>query len=375
MAKCFIQLQRTVIAPDPCDTSKEEMEVLKEELKKWKERVQRAEKAKADLILSKKLADEEYAKELARVKDLEEKKQKDIVMSRETHEQQLRLINQENAGLKREIEQLQEDLVKHTSLLPQSTQLKKKVAEVKMKFSHMDDKKDDCVDMNTHCYFTVMTKIAFRLDQNQALITFQDEEVAQMLVNKGKHTVILDNKPVEVTAQPVPLDKAIRVELHVTISGKEINVSDIPDLSIPDDWMRDKLELNFYKAGKGAAGEVKDVAYDRQSRTAAITFCKPGAAQSFVRCTEYPLFVNGRFFWLSVSPSTTMHSDKCQVYRGVSKKTLLLQGIPGIDEEDEESIQDMVEIHFQRPSNGGGEIEAIKYVLNRATWVCFEEDN
>lgn len=43
-------------------------------------------------------------------------------------------------------------------------------------------------------------------------------------------------------------------------------------------------------------------------------------------------------------------------------------------EEDEESVQDMIEIHFQKPSNGGGEIEEIKYISRGAAYVYFEED-
>lgn len=43
-------------------------------------------------------------------------------------------------------------------------------------------------------------------------------------------------------------------------------------------------------------------------------------------------------------------------------------------EEDEETVQDMIEIHFQKPSNGGGEIEKIKYTSRGAAYVCFEED-
>ncbi|NXX47973.1 NMI protein, partial [Tricholaema leucomelas] len=92
----------------------------------------------------------------------------------------------------------------------------------------------------------------------------------------GKHTLILDNKTTNVKAIPFKLEMGIRFELHVTISGKKINVSEIPDLSIPEDWMRDKLELNFYKPGQGGGGEVEAVKYDRQSRSAVITFLKPG---------------------------------------------------------------------------------------------------
>lgn len=39
--------------------------------------------------------------------------------------------------------------------------------------------------------------------------------------------------------------------------------------------MRDKLELNFYKSEEGG-GEVENVNYDKQSRTAVITFLRPG---------------------------------------------------------------------------------------------------
>lgn len=64
-------------------------------------------------------------------------------------------------------------------------------------------------------------------------------------------------------------------QLHITISGKKIDVSEIPELSLPDDWVRDKLELNFYKS-KDGGGEVENVKYDKKSRTAVITFLKPG---------------------------------------------------------------------------------------------------
>lgn len=40
-------------------------------------------------------------------------------------------------------------------------------------------------------------------------------------------------------------------------------------------------------------------------------------------------------------------------------RTVLLTGIPDIMER--ESMQDLLEIHFQKNSNGGGEIEAFLY--------------
>ncbi|NWS72251.1 NMI protein, partial [Crotophaga sulcirostris] len=215
-------------------------------------------------------------------------------------------------------------------------------------------------------------QIPFRLNQNQALLTFEDEGVAQRLIKMGKHTVNLDNKIADLRVKPFILGMGIKFELHVTVSGRKINISEVPNLSIPEEWMRDKLELNFYKSEQGGGGEVENVSYDEQSRTATVTFLTPGATNSFVRCTKYPFFVNGRGYRLSVSPDTSVRMEKFQLYRGICKKTILLEGIQET-EDDEESVQDMIEIHFQKPSNSGGEIEKIKYVSNGVAWVCFEE--
>ncbi|KFO83343.1 N-myc-interactor, partial [Buceros rhinoceros silvestris] len=216
------------------------------------------------------------------------------------------------------------------------------------------------------------TKIPFRLNPNQALLTFEDEEVAQRLIKMGKHTVNLDSRAANVRAQPFTLEMGMKFELHVTISGKNLNVSEVPELSIPEDWMRDKLELNFYKSQQGGGAGVENVTYDKQSRRAVVTFLNPGATQGFVRSAAYPFFVDGRCYRLSVSPDTKAHLEKFQLCCGVSKKTILLKGIQETDDDDE-SVQDMIEIHFQKPSNGGGEIEAIKYASKEVTWVCFEE--
>ncbi|NXO45454.1 NMI protein, partial [Locustella ochotensis] len=93
----------------------------------------------------------------------------------------------------------------------------------------------------------------------------------------SRHSVKLDSRTANVTVKAPELLMGLRFELHVTVSGKKINVSEIPELPIPNDWMRDKLELNFYKtkAAEGG-GEIESVAYDKGSGTAVITFLKPG---------------------------------------------------------------------------------------------------
>lgn len=43
----------------------------------------------------------------------------------------------------------------------------------------------------------------------------------------------------------------------------------------------------------------------------------------------------------------------------MARRTVLLTGIPSIS--DEETMQDSLEVHFQKSSSGGGEIEAIAF--------------
>ncbi|OXB68674.1 hypothetical protein ASZ78_005865 [Callipepla squamata] len=164
-----------VTTPESSDTSKDEMESLKKELEKWKasslkcveswksderyleghesvllhlnplsphflfvpvekkkskslflsaiqERLVKAEETKADLQVSKLVADEEYAKiqhELTELKDAQEKPDKESLMSKATYETELSVLNQENAELKRAIEKLKQDLAECCSALSQ----------------------------------------------------------------------------------------------------------------------------------------------------------------------------------------------------------------------------------------------------------------
>lgn len=61
--------------------------------------------------------------------------------------------------------------------------------------------------------------------------------------------------------------------------------------------------------------------------------------------------------------------DSFQTFCGSPKRTILLDDID--DVEDEEDLQDHLEIHFQKPSNYGGEIESIKYISTGKTLHAF----
>ncbi|XP_019409743.1 PREDICTED: N-myc-interactor isoform X2 [Crocodylus porosus] len=364
--------------------SQVEVDSHKEEWEKWKEQLEKAEKAKTELLLSKLSCDskKETAQDmLIKLRETEEEQRKETFMIRKDFEKNLKVVEQQNIELKREIQKLKDNLAAMNSNLAemnsersQVIQIKKEVSKKKMKFTKMENTDNNDTVLNTHCLCCVAAKIPFRLKQGEALLTFEDEDVAQKLIEKGTHTVNLDNGKTDVKAKPITLETGVKFELHVNISGKKINVSEVPDLPVPDEWMRDKLELNFYKS-KGGGGEVENVEYDRTSRTAVITFLRPGVVDNILRHTKHPFQLDGgrRSVSVSVSPVIEKHLEKFQAYFGISTRTILLTGIQEVVE-DEESTQDIIEIHFQKPSNGGGEIENITYVSNQTKQACFEED-
>lgn len=68
-----------------------------------------------------------------------------------------------------------------------------------------------------------------------------------------------------------------------------------------------------------------------------------------------------------------IHWYPFQTFCGTAKRSILLDGVE--DVEEEEDLQDHLEIHFQKPSNSGGEIESIKYISKgKALQAFFCED-
>ncbi|XP_029567202.1 N-myc-interactor-like [Salmo trutta] len=64
---------------------------------------------------------------------------------------------------------------------------------------------------------------------------------------------------------------------------------------------------------------------------------------------------------------------KFLTFCGTPKRTILLNDIEDIL--DEEDLQDYLEIHFQNPSNYGGELECIKHVSRgKEVKAFFTED-
>ncbi|XP_029790460.1 N-myc-interactor [Suricata suricatta] len=285
-------------------------------------------------------------------------------------EQRERLIDKiakENIQLKEEIQRLEAELQETT----RNSQIKEDIPAAEMKFTSLENPENDSQCLNISCSFHVSSQVSYELQKGQALITFEKEEVAQNVIRMGKHHVQIEDIDVEVMAKPVPLNSGVRFQALVEVSKVKINVTEIPD-ELPEDQMRDKLELSFSKSRNGG-GEVLCVQYDKQSQSAVITFLETGVADKILKKKEYPLCINQNCYKVIVSPYIETDLKNFQAFSGISTRTVLLTGMENLQMMEEEILEDLVNIYFQRESNGGGEVEVVKCCLDQPCMAYFEE--
>ncbi|KAI5220265.1 N-Myc-Interactor [Manis pentadactyla] len=286
-------------------------------------------------------------------------------------EQKERLIHKivkENTQLKEEIQKLEAELEEAA----RNFQIKVDIPAIQMKFTSSENPEKDSQFFNTSCLFQVSSQVFYELRRGQALITFEKEEVAQNVIRMGKHYVQIEDLEVEVMANPVPLNSGVRFQVPVDVSKMKINVTEIPD-ELPENQMRDKLELSFTKSQNGG-GQVECVEYDKQSRSAVITFVEMGVADKILKKKDYPLYINQHCHRVTVSPYVETHLRNFQVFSGISERTVLLTGMEDLQMMDEEIVEDLLNIHFQREKNGGGEVDVVKCSLGEAHIAYFEEE-
>lgn len=276
-------------------------------------------------------------------------------------------IMKENDQLKEEIQKLEAELLE----ADRSSQIKEDIPDFKLKFTSVENPEDTERFLNVSCAFQVNSQISYELQKGQALITFEKEEVAQNVIRIGKHQVTIDDVTVEVMANSVPLNSGVRFQFNLDVSKMKINITGIPDV-MPENLMRDKLELTFYKSQNGG-GEVKHVEYDKESGSAVITFVESGVADRILKKKNHFLYLNQDRHQVTVSPFIETSLKKFQVFSGISKRTVLLTGLEVIPSNDEELVEDSVGIHFQRGKNGGGEVEVVKCSLDQPYLAYFEE--
>lgn len=355
-----------------------QMEEAKKELETWKTKAEKADDVKARLILEKLEEDEAKTKaqqEMFACVKKQEDCQKEFSQSMNAVQDEIQKLGKHKADLQDKLWRCQDELEAKRA---KSTKLKQKFkiyaqipdTEVKFSAQNKEEREDD--NQPIRGVFAISQRPTVLLQNGQALVTFEEEKVASQILKTAKCSVSCDSSSLEVKPKRITMDPAVKFEVHLDVSRKELKVSKIPS-SMPEERMKDRLEMSFSRPSRGG-GEVERVEYDENTGTGQITFLHPGVAESLALRGRYRVDLENEVN-VEVGPIYKYHLRKFQTFCGSPKRTILLDDIE--DVEDEEDLQDYLEIHFQKPSNYGGEIESIKYISRGKTLQAYflSEDN
>lgn len=215
--------------------------------------------------------------------------------------------------------------------------------------------------------FTISQKPSMRMKGGEALITFEEERVASQILNTPAYSVSCDNGTFTVRPRKIDLHPAVKFEVHLDISKRKLKLSNVFS-SFEDERIKDRLEMSFSKPSRGG-GEVESVEYDRNTGTALITFLQPGVALSLAQAGTFLVDLEAEKL-VEVEPVVERELlHQFQTFCTFPKTTVLLSGIEDLDEE--QNLQDCLEVYFQKPSHGGGEISHIRYISKRKSLQAF----
>lgn len=360
------------------DAEKEgsEFKEAQKELSSWKTQTEKADDVKARLILEKLEEDEAKTKAqqemLAFVKKQEEG-QREFTQSMNTVQDEILKLGQRRQNLLDKLKRCQAELEARraeSTRLKQNFKIYAQIPDTEVKFSAQDKehKGDDSQPITG--VFAISQRPSLLLQGGQALISFEEEKVASQILKIAKCSVACENISLDVKPKRITMDPAVKFEVHLDVSRRELKVSNIPPY-MPEERIKDRLEISFSRPSRGG-GEVESVEYDKNTGKGHITFLHPGVAESLALRGRYRVDLDSEVD-VQVGTIFKYQLHKFQTFCGSPKRTILLEDTE--NKEDEEDLQDHMEIHFQKPSNYGGEIESIKYISRgKALLAFFSED-
>ncbi|XP_051572928.1 interferon-induced protein 35 [Myxocyprinus asiaticus] len=282
----------------------------------------------------------------------------------------LKTAQKEQNRLRTEILKMKEELgslERKNDCLRQQTEISTAVPEKKVVFQGVTAQGAHALsfDVNPH--------IVYPMEGGTALITFEEEEVAQKILSMKEHRVELGECAINVEAKPVQFLVPRYVEMNTKVCQRRILISNLPN-KISEDRLLDKLDIHFSKKRNGG-GEVEDKDMLHDSSTVVITFVDDDIAKGLTDKQDHEVEIEkNRKHKVKVTPFLNGEISQLQTCDSVCLRTVQLTGIPAIM--DLESLQDHLEIHFQKTANGGGEVDSIIYnPLGHTTLALFEEDS
>nr|XP_013806894.1 PREDICTED: interferon-induced 35 kDa protein [Apteryx mantelli mantelli] len=258
----------------------------------------------------------------------------------------IHLAKEERSRLRQEKQMLEKRLeqVKRRGLAEDLATLLPSLPERKMVFKGQVTDKEDVSTL------TLTPLIHYPLPGGSALITFEKPE----------------GKSWRAALPPAG------ARISLSRSCRRILVSGLPSLGIPEETLLDKLELFFSKT-KNGGGEVETLEFLDDTSQVMLSFVQDGVAEQLIArgCVQFP--IRKAKYEIKISPYVSGDITSLQLRPSCCARTVLLSGIP--DVLDEELTRDALEIHFQKSSRGGGEVDALSYVPEgRQAVAVFRED-
>ncbi|RVE69936.1 hypothetical protein OJAV_G00082650 [Oryzias javanicus] len=275
-------------------------------------------------------------------------------------------MKQEESDLLRQIQQVQ-DAIKEEG--DQNDYLREQADVIKA----MPDKKlvfkGTTAKGNDWGMFEMGSEVIYPMEGGTALITFEEEDVAQNILDIKTHHVNLgEDCSIAVESGAVQLMLPSVVEIDSSVCPNRILVSNLPKMD--EETLKNKLEIHFSKS-KHKGGEVEECEYLPDSGTVVITFVEDNIAKCLTETEFHDVKMDRKTSHkVRVTPFLNGKITNLQTRMSKCPRTVLLTGIPLVMER--ETLQDLLEIHFQKTNNGGGEIEAIVYnPLDQSTAAVF----
>ncbi|XP_008833575.1 interferon-induced 35 kDa protein [Nannospalax galili] len=201
-------------------------------------------------------------------------------------------------------------------------------------------------------------RICCPLPGSSALVTFDDPKVAQQVLRQKEHNIDMEECRLQVQVQALELPMVTAIQVASQPDSHRVLVSGFPaELRLSEEELLDKLEIFFGKA-KNGGGDVET--RELLQGTVMLGFAKAEVAQNLCQIGQFSVPLGRQQVLLKVSPYVRGVIHEAEIKSQPAPCSVLVLNIP--DVLDAQELHDVLEIHFQKPTRGGGEVEALAVV-------------
>ncbi|XP_035313143.1 interferon-induced 35 kDa protein isoform X2 [Cricetulus griseus] len=182
--------------------------------------------------------------------------------------------------------------------------------------------------------------------------------VADQLLQQKEHKIDIEECWLRVQIQPLELPVVTNIQVSSQPDSHRVLVSGFPSgLQLSEEELLDKLEIFFGKA-KNGGGDVET--REMLQGTVMLGFADEKVAQNLCQIGQFRVPLGRQQVPLRVSPYVSGEIQQAKIKFQQALHSVLVTNIPDILNAQE--LHDILAIHFQKPTRGGGEVEALSVV-------------